>query len=91
MKLIATSKATNTKRITAASGGKNFHDAKKPSAVINSTIGYRAEILHWQLAHLPRSQSQLNTGIFNHMGIGVRHDGQNDRFGSFTDIPNGTR
>jgi len=25
------------------------------------------------------------------MGIGVRHDGQNDRFGSFTDIPNGTR
>ena len=39
MKLIAISKITSTQRNTAACGGKNFHDAKKPSAVSNSTIG----------------------------------------------------
>jgi hypothetical protein len=29
--------------------------------------------------------------MFNHIGIGSRHFGQKERFGSFTDIPKGTR
>jgi hypothetical protein len=42
-------------------------------------------------AHFPRSHSQLTSGRFNHIGIGFLHCGQNERRGSFTDMPSGTR
>ena len=41
--------------------------------------------------HFPRSHSQLTSGKFSHIGIGFLHSGQNDRFGSLTDMPSGTR
>ena len=42
-------------------------------------------------AHFPRSRSQLTSGRFSHIGIGFLHLGQNERFGSLTDMPRGTR
>src|SRR4051794_38398552 len=59
-------------------------------AVRASTIGYLRLIAASQLRHLPRSSSQLRTGMLSRGAMNVPQLGQADG-GRTTDSPRGTR
>ncbi len=83
--------AAITHRKITTWGGNNHQITANSTAVSNSTPKYRKAIGARHSAHFPRNHSQLIIGRFSHIGIGLRHFGQNERFGSLTDMPSGTR
>ena len=67
------------------------HTARKSTAVSSSTPKYRNGIGALQFRHLPRCTVQVMSGTLDVQGIWYLQIGQNDRFGSFTDISSGSR